>query len=70
MVMVGVRGARMCDEHEGSVEDERKLWNAGRGSRVEGVCLLDISAASQRVFYVLWRVHRPLDLSRLFLMEG
>ena len=23
MVMVGVRGARMCDGHEGSVEDER-----------------------------------------------
>ena len=48
-----LREARMCDRHEGSVEEGSDELNAGRGSRVEGGCWLDISAACLRVLHVL-----------------
>ena len=45
-----LRKARMCDIHEGSVEEKSDMLNAGRGSREKGGCWWDISAARERVF--------------------
>ena len=69
MAMVVLHGARMCDASEGSVRFELEKLNSGRGSRMKGGCLLNISTAPSRVFYALRRVYRPEDRRKVFRME-
>ena len=43
----------MCDRHEGSVVINSEMMSTGRGSRVEGGCWWNVSAARRRVLRVL-----------------